>query len=136
MPDQHDRVEREIEEILRKIDDFPTEAARVRAQRKKANHGPSLGERVARQLSRVTASQLTLIGIALVLGSYFIVARIQPTIGTYGIIAGLILFFSSFVLSMRPAGPPRTEKRWRGRVIDTQPPGRRAWFRAWRPRRR
>lgn len=141
MPDKSDRVEREIEEILRKIDDFPTEAARIRAQRKKTAQGPSPVQRVSRRLSRITASQLMLTSIALVLGSYFIVGQIDETVSRFGIIAGIILFFSSFALSFRPAGvarSPGAEKRWRGRVIDTpqQQPGRGLRLPGWWRRRR
>ncbi len=138
MSDRPDRMEREIEELLRKIDDFPTEAARIRAQRKKAARGPSLRDRIAARLSGVTISQLMLAGIVMVLASYFVVDRIQPTVGKFSIIAGLILFFSSFILSVVPAGSPQQERRWRGRIIDTGPEqtGWRARLRAWRSRRR
>ena len=136
MPEDKDRVQREIEDILRKIDDFPTEAARIRSQRKKPRRGPSLPHRLmsrlAARLTRPSLPHILIGGIALVILSFFFVMPFAPTIARYGVITGLALFLSAFVLSFRaPVGAPRgTEKRWRGRVIEpsTHHPAAPSWW--------
>lgn len=135
-----DRVEREIEDILQKIDDFPTEAARIRQRRKREARGPSLAQRLGTRLRGFSAPQLLLAGMIIVLISYFIIGRADETIGRAGIIAGLVLFFASFALSFRPSpSQPRrgggTEKRWRGRVIDIDGGERRGGLWGWWTRR-
>jgi hypothetical protein len=116
-----DRVEREIEEILRKVDDFPTEAARIRARRKERDreHRPGLLQRIGISFRGAGIGQVMLLSIVLVLGSHFIIGRFDSTVAQYGIILGLILFFSSFLLSFRPRGSTAPQvKRWRGRIIE------------------
>lgn len=113
-----DRVEREIEDILRKIDDFPSEAARIRARRRREARSVPLTRTFGDRIRRINAPQLLLTGIAIVLISYFVVSNASETAGRIGIIAGLILFFSAFVLSFRTGPRTRPERRWRGRVID------------------
>ena len=123
MPEEKDRVQREIEDILSKIDDFPTEAARIRVERKKAQRGPSPRHRLTSRLLHPSLPHILIGGIALVILSGFLITPFAPTLGRYGIIAGLILFSSAFVLSFRAPGGtrPGTEKRWRGRVIEPSP---------------
>lgn len=118
MDRDNDRLQREIEEILQKIDDFPTEAARIRAKRKRAKIS-GLRRRLTPHFS-LTAPQTILAGIALILVSYFIIGRVDSDVARWGIIVGLVLFFSGFVFSAWPRRTPsmRVEKRWRGRVID------------------
>ncbi|HWO94189.1 MAG TPA: hypothetical protein VNL92_05435 [Dehalococcoidia bacterium] len=118
MADRGDRVEREIEDILRKIDDFPTEAARRRERRGREAPQASLGQRLARRIGRITPAQLMIASMVLVFAGFLIVDPIEANVAKYMIIAGLILFFSSFVLSFRPARRQQAPKRWRGRVIE------------------
>jgi hypothetical protein len=130
-----DRVEREIEEILSKIDDFATEAPRIRAQRKQRERATPRIQPSANWLSRIGIGQLMLLSILLVLGSHFILGGFSSAAAQYGIIIGLVLFFSSFLLSFRPRVSAPQEKRWRGRIIE--PESNRGWPRLgrwWRRR--
>ena len=76
MADDKDRLEREINEILDKIEQFPTpERRRNRAFKRHLRRvGDQVSARqrvVARVLSRVSLSQLVLLSFLLILGSFF-----------------------------------------------------------------
>lgn len=76
MPDDKDRLEREINEILDKIEQFPTpERRRNRAVKRNIRRvGDVVSARqraIARELSRVSISQLLLVSFLLILGSFF-----------------------------------------------------------------
>lgn len=133
MPDQpHDRLEREINEILGRIDEFPgPRERRVRAGRKqlrRVTDGIAHGQQViARELGRFSVSQLMLLSFLLILGSLFF-RGISPVITEWVMIAGVVLFIASFALLVfggwRPGGGSATHY-WRGRRIDPGAHGKR-----------
>jgi len=144
-----DKVQREIEELLGKLDNFVPEerfASKIRDRRKreKADQrtGPTLAERIGRPLGGITLGHLMLLGIAC-----FVIAWIfDDALGDaawWVSIAGLLLTVSAFVLSFMNkgsgsrtplvrTGSGRTQKRWRGQIIEYGEPSTmdrvRDWF--------
>jgi len=125
-PEPPDRLEREINEILEKIDQFPTpEQRRPKPARKPfRNAGDSLSPRLhglMRELSRVSLSQVMLLAFLLILGSLFF-RRFIPLAWPWMMYAGLVLFLTSFALMVfgggRGKGRPRQQQYWRGRPVS------------------
>ena len=145
-PDGQDRVQREIEELLDKLDNFVPEQRftakiRERARRKSADQ-PGFFGRIGARLARFSLGQILLAGLALVLVAYFFRSAFGGAT-TWLIVLGLTMAGTAFVLSIfrgsggRPLGGT-VEKRWRGQVINYSagptPADRiRGW---WRNRRR
>jgi hypothetical protein len=120
-----DRLEREIEEILDKIEHFPTpESRRARARKRYIRQiGASIGQRqraIAAQLGRISISQVLLISFLMILGSFFF-RRFNPILMNWVLYAGIILFVTSFAIMMfskRSATGASPGQRWRGREIQ------------------
>jgi hypothetical protein len=131
MPD--DRIQREIEDILNRIDDFVPEENKVRRFRRRSSTSKAM-RNITEPLSRISLRHVLLAGLALVVIGFF-AGRAHP-IGTWMLIAGVILFLTSFALSFftrnTPSAPPAAEKRWRGRPLELDEPTfsdrLRAWF--------
>jgi hypothetical protein len=137
-----DKVQREIEELLDTLDNFVPEErlaqkirGRYRRQQVERTTGPF--KRIANRFSRVTAGQLMLAGIALLLIAYLM----RNAIGDFFVLAvvvGLVALVAGFLLSLIFGSSRRTvtggntyEKRWRGQVIEyEEPPANRLrnWF--------
>jgi hypothetical protein len=120
-PERPDRLEREIDEILSKIDRFPGPGqrrahARRRAWRQLGNAFSARQQAVLRELSRISLSQLMLLSFLLVLGSFF-VRRLVPLAWPWLMYAGVLLFLASFALMLfaRPRGGG--QQYWRGRPV-------------------
>lgn len=137
MPDDKDRLEREINEILDKIEQFPTpERRRNRAVKRNIRRvGDVVSARqraIARELSRVSISQLLLVSFLLILGSFFFRGF---GLGTWVLFAGVALLVASGALLIFGGGrrTPRTQQ-WRGRTISYRSDGLvgriRRWFAA------
>lgn len=112
-----ERLEREIQEILARFDD--------RGPRRRR---PSGARRVLGQLrawfwgtgwdlspERLLATAVALIVLAFLLG------RFIPRLGAYLAVAAVLLFAASILFSVTGWHRPRSEKRWRGRVIELPP---------------
>ena len=123
----NDRLEREIEEILGKIEQFPDQQARARrARRRSASRITSTiagwQQRIAREVSRISVSQVMLLSFLMILFAFFFRGRGLPSpVATWILLGGVILFVSAFavMLLFRPGGGGRrVEQRWRGRTIQ------------------
>lgn len=125
-----DRIEREIEEILRKIDDFVPESGRVRRQPKKVSHGLSGAQGwLGRRLASISLNQVMLWSLLLFIAAFFF--RGIPG-ASWLMIGGLIVFATAFVLSLRsPGGRSVPEKRWRGQPVSYSGPGWPTRLKAW-----
>ncbi len=147
-----DRLEREIEEILDKIEQFPSPESRRARARKQAvrRFGSSIADRqraFASKLGRIQMSQVMLASFLLILGGVFF-RRYSPLLMQWVLYAGLILFVTSFAILMftrrsspsGSSGSPSAE-RWRGREVRPAPQGAsvadrlRMWWRQRRMRR-
>jgi hypothetical protein len=126
-----DRLEREIEEILGKIENFPGPEARRARKPLPRPVGDAVARRrraVARQVSRVSVSQVMLFAFLLILGSFFF--RQAGVVALWALYAGLVLFVVSFAIMMfgnRGRLSGRQETVWRGRNVSYgsyRPPAR------------
>ena len=143
-PREPDKVQREIEELLDKLDNFVPEdrlASKIR-KRRRDETGPGPLERAWKRVSRVSLGQAMLAGLVLILIGLAFGSRL----GSFDrpvIIVGLILLGGAFLLSVingdsrrTIAGGGRQEKRWRGQVIDYSEPSTASRIRDWFRRRR
>lgn len=137
-PKEPDKIKREIEELLGKLDSFVPEerlVSKIRSRRR-AEAGPGLIERLLKRVSRVTLGHVLLTGLALLL-----LASFAPGLfGGYArsaMILGLLLTGGAFVMSVigwdsrRTVTGSTTEKRWRGQVIDYSQPSPANRLRDW-----
>ena len=111
-----DRIEREIEEILKKIEHFPDRKSGRPPPRRQ---GPSGGV-VQRWLSRISLRKVMMWALFAVIVAFFL--RGVP--GAYWILIGaLVVFATAFILSTRGGpGGAQYEKRWRGQALDLSGP--------------
>lgn len=126
----NDRLEREIEEILGKIEQFPDQQTRTRrARQRKANRVTSTiagwQQGLARQVGRVSVSQIMLLSFLMILFAFFFRGRGLPSfLASWILVAGVILFVSAFAVLLltrgRTGGGATTTQRWRGRTIQYQ----------------
>lgn len=127
-------LEREVEEILRKLDRFvPEEGPLPRARRRMAGAASGVLRAVLARLSRVSLGQVMLASLILVLAAFFFRSA-SPALARWIMIGGLILFSTAFVLSL-VGGRSRYERRWRGQVIDLSEPSLGDRLRNWLQRR-
>ena len=106
MPD--DKVQREIEEILNRLDKFvPEERPPSRLRRRSSEAAAALGRAFLGPLARISLRQVMLMSLALIVVAFFAM-RIHPIFARYVIIAGIILFLTSFALSFVSRGSPPT----------------------------
>jgi hypothetical protein len=114
-----DRIEREIEEILKKLDNFVPDKARRPARRVGQPFVAAQGW-FAHRLARVSLNQVMMWALIAVVVTFFL--RGIPG-ASWIMIGGLIVFATAFIMSRRGVrGAPRTEKRWRGEPMDLSGP--------------
>lgn len=146
MPTQGDRVQREIEELLDKLDSFVPEErflAKVKNKRRQ-EAGPGLISRawttITRPLTRVKLGHVMLAGLALVILT-IVVPSLFGEYRSWFSILGALMIVVAFVMSFlgwdsrRTIAGGRVERRWRGEVItyDERPRGTNKitnWFRS------
>ncbi len=142
-PQEPDKVQREIEELLDKLDNFVPEdrlASKIR-KRRRAETGPGAIERAWKRVSRVSLGQAMLAGLALIVISWIFRSPLG-SLASPVMIAGIVLVIGAFVLSVvngdsrRTIAGGRQEKRWRGQVIDYSEPSTTSRIRDWFRRRR
>ena len=146
-----DRVQREIEEILDKLDTFVPEerfTAKMRARHKEqaaqARTGPTLRERITRPFTRITLGHLLIAGIILFAVSYLFDDQLG-SIAIWLTVLGVVLAGGALAFSVinggntrlrMGGGGGRVQKRWRGQVIEYSQPGPVDRVRGWWRKRR
>jgi len=112
-----DRIEREIEEILKKIDDFVPETGRSRRRPRKVGSGISNAQSwFARRLASISLNQVMLWSLLVFIAAF--VFRGVPA-ASWVMVGALIVLGTAFILSLRaPGGRSVPEKRWRGEPVD------------------
>lgn len=127
------RVEREIDEILRRLEPSLPREPRLRRLRRAAGRalrGPR--NALSGAFRRFTAGNVMLLAFALIIGS-LVASRMWDDAGRLMLIAGVALFALALVASFagRKTAP---ERRWRGQVIQYGEPTLadrlRSWWRA------
>lgn len=135
MPDEPDRLEREIQEILDKIEQLPApkrrRASGLQRSLRRIGDGVSAWQRaVVQELSRISLSQLVLLSFLLILGAFFI--RGLGPVGTWLMIAGVVLLVASLALMIFGGGSARARtQQWRGRTISYNRDGLAQRIRRW-----
>ena len=120
-----DRLEREIEEILGRIDQLPPPESRAKrtVRRSLRRLGTAISDRqraIARELSRVSMSQMILLSFLMILGSFFL-RRVSPLLMDWLMYGGVILFVVSFAAVMfGHRGGSAYEQKWRGQPVRYQ----------------
>ena len=117
-----DRIEREIEDILRKIDNFVPERTR-RSARRASQPFSAAHSWLVHRLSRISLNQIMMWALFAFIVTIFL--RGIPG-ATWLMVGSLIVLVTAFLISLRSGrgarvsgGPP---KRWRGQPIDLSGP--------------
>ena len=136
-----DKIKREIEEILNRLDEFvPDERAPGRMRQRASGGKASLGRALLGPLATISLRQVMLTSLAVIIVAFFAM-RINPLFSTWAMVAGGIVFLTTFALSFfTSSSQPTVEKHWRGRPIEFTEPSLSDRLRAWlqakrRPRR-
>ncbi len=114
-----DRIEREIEEILRKLDTFVPE--RSRRPVKRVGEPLSAAQSwFAHRLASISLKQVMMWSLFVVIIAFF--ARAVPGAG-WVMLGGIIVFATAFVLSRSTASAaPKNQQKWRGQALDLSGP--------------
>jgi hypothetical protein len=136
-PKEPDKVQREIEELLDKLDNFVPEerlVSKIRSRRK-VESGPGMLERMKLRVGRFTLGHMMLAGLALLLIGTFVRGPLGG-LATPIVVTGIVLTLVAFILSVVNRDSHQTlygggEKRWRGQVIDYSEPSPTSRFREW-----
>lgn len=124
---QRQKFEREIDEILSRLEDFPQKRRKLRWRRRFSNGWARVADAVGAVTSRISVGQVMLAAIVLIVAAFFF-RDLDPQVTTYLIILGLVLFVGAFIASLLPRGGGAPQRRyWRGQPIDYGPPS--AWDR-------
>ena len=113
-----DRIEREIEEILKKIENFPERGKGARPPRRP---GAPSGGAAQRWLARVSLRKVMMWALFAVIVAFLL--RGIP--GAYWLLIGaLVVFVTAFILSTRggPSAAQMPQKRWRGQPLNLSGP--------------
>ena len=135
-----DKIKREIEDLLNRLDTFlPEESVPTRVRRRSSGATSSFFRALIEPLTRISLRQVMLAALVLIVVG-FIADKAYPAFGRWVLIGGVILLFTSFALSfLGRGGTPAMEKRWRGQPMVLQSPSLgerlRAWLRAKRGQR-
>ncbi|PZC49916.1 MAG: hypothetical protein DK306_000339 [Chloroflexi bacterium] len=135
-----DRLERDVEDVLEKIEDFEwhrrQRRAPSRARRAWSGFWQQTSDRLGSLFVRFSSGHLMLAGFLLLVAGLVLRAR---GLGTWFVLAGIILFLIGLAWNMRaPRSGPTPDGRggfWRDRYIhydESQPGGVRGWFKRWR----
>jgi hypothetical protein len=134
------KLERDIEEVLAKIDRFPPKRSlRSRVGGRLAAAFEDISRSLANlPLPRVSVGQVLLLGIALIVIAYVFGDSLGGgSVVRLFVIGAVVLFIGAFIFSLRRQSTSRLpEKRWRGQAMDldeARGPG--SWWDRWRPRR-
>jgi hypothetical protein len=151
---ESDKLHREIEELLDRLDNFVPEerfVEKIKTRRKQqrrqeralreAERGPSPLSAVTRRISQISLGQIMIAGLALLLVSWFFRGPLGD-LALWMTIAGMVLTGAAFVMSIvmgagsrSTIGGRRVERRWRGQMIDYAEPSAFERVRAWLRRR-
>jgi hypothetical protein len=127
-----DRIEREIEEILRKLDKVTPQQARRQARRVGQPFGAAQSW-LAHRLARVSLNQVMVWSLLTFIIAFFL--RGIPG-ASWIMIGALIVFGTSFLLSKAFTSQTQSQKRWRGQPMDLSGPNWPNRLKAWLKGRR
>jgi hypothetical protein len=117
-----DRIEREIEDILRKIDGFvPENGQKPPSRRPRPKPLAAAQGWLGHRLARISLNQIMMWSLIIMVGAFFL--RALP-FASWIMLGSVIILATAFVLSLRGGGSTRNapEKRWRGQPLDLSGP--------------
>jgi hypothetical protein len=125
-----DRIQREVEELLARLDTFPPKKP---LWKRAWESFAAFPKRVASavRLPSLSAGHVLLIGIALIVGTFVLMPG--SDLARWLIAGGIVLFIGAFIFSLRRQSRP-PEKYWRDKPMDVHG-GSRSWWDRWRNRR-
>jgi hypothetical protein len=129
------RIQREVEELLDKLEKFPPKRP-LPARIADALASPFRGAvRACRGLAlpRVTAGHVLLAGLAIIVVAYVVGGT--DSIWRWIIAAGILLFVGAFLFSLRRQSSGPQEKYWRDKPLDLHRQHG-SWWDIWRNKRR
>jgi hypothetical protein len=135
-PIMPDRIQREVEELLAKLDTFPPKRPlRARVSDSFSRGFQRLG---GLRLPSLSAGHVLLIAIAVIVVAWVVLPD-GSNLGRWIIAGGIIAFIAAFVFSLRRSGSGGrpAEKYWRDRPLDlrrSSGPRSRSWWDRWRNR--
>ncbi len=123
-------IQREIEDILNRLDKFvPEESAASRIRRRSSGSLAVFIRSIFAPFTRISLRHVMLTALLLVFVGFF-ARRVSP-VATWVLVAGLILFLTAFALSFVSRSSGSTEKNWRGRTIELNEPSLAERLKAW-----
>ncbi len=128
-----DQLQREIEDLLNKLDEFiPEQKATTRLRKRLIDRIGGLKGRLGSFFSHVSLGHLMVVSLVLIFVAF--VFR-SSTIGQYSLFVGLGLLAVTIVISF-VTNRRAPEKRWRGQVVDLSQPGPLDRLQSWFKNRR
>ena len=125
-----DRLQREVEDLLAKLDKFPPRKPLWKRIRESvAGSFRNVGG--ALRLPSLSAGHVLLLGIALIVGTWVLMPGAD--IARWLVAGGIVLFIGAFIFSLRRQSRP-PERYWRDKPMDLHG-GSRSWWDRWRNRR-
>lgn len=130
-------MEREIDEILRRFEQYAAKRRRSGRWRRQVMTWFSQAlDWLSVRLSHISLGQLMIASFLIICVAYFF-RWMNPVLMRWVIIGGLVLFLTAFVFSLRRGRTPiRYERRWRGQRMDYDQPSFTDRVRAWFDRNR
>ncbi|HEX3246976.1 MAG TPA: hypothetical protein VHX16_16340 [Chloroflexota bacterium] len=130
-----DRINREIDDLLRHIEARERRSVTRRFQRWSHGASESWHNLFGGFLRRSPVEQFMIASIVLLMVS-LVVQNFSRTIAGYASILSILLFVLALVISVTSPGRGGYQKRWRGRIIDYSQPTIWTHIRRWFNRRR
>lgn len=128
-----DRIQREVEELLAKLDTFPPR--RPLWTRIRDGFSRAFQQLGGLKLPSLSAGHVLLIAIAVIVGAWVLLPA-GSGLGRWIIAGGIVAFIAAFLFSLRRQSKP-PEKYWRDRPLDlrrSSTPHTRSWWDRWRNR--
>ncbi len=135
MPNRSDRIQKEVDELLARIEKFPPRRPLSRRISDLASAPFSaISRRLAGlKLRRISAGHVLLAAIIIIVIAY--VAGDSGDLWRWVIVGGIALFIAAFVMSLRRHSRPPAERYWRDRPLDLDDRGSgRSFWDRWRGR--
>lgn len=112
------RIEREIEEILTRLDEFVPEESRARRVRRRFGATVSDGWYWLRSRTRGISGGHIVLGAAVLLVLAMFLRGSFPTFARWATYLGLIVIFGAIFLSIRPVHRRQPQRYWRGQPVE------------------
>jgi hypothetical protein len=130
-----DRINREIDDLLRHIEDRDRRSVKRRFQRWSHAFSESWRSMFGGFLRRSPVEQFMIASVLLLMIS-LVMQYFSRTLAGYASILSILLFVLALVISVTSPGRGGSQKRWRGKVIDYNQPTIWTHIRRWFNRRR